>query len=371
MAMASRTLGDSVVLDFTGQPLVELHDEPRRWSPCRSTLEALRAWRDKFPAHLDADAFLSNENCSNHEEAHAGQPSAGCRAAARQPAGHRAYLPERQVRVRDHRRHAAHAARRDAGLFLHARQQSDHAPARADAGAAAGARRLPGDGVGRQCHRADADRADQGRAITSCVSSRPTARRATSSAACWRASASSTRCCRSRTWPGIENVLASRPTRLVMFESPTNPVTKVADIERLVELAHRHGALAVMDNTFAGFHQHGEYDVDVFVHSLTKYASGTGDVMGGAVIARHELIDGMRPDFSVLGALARSARGLPDPARTQDLLRALPRADARRPARRRAPGGASGRERACTTRGCPAIRRRRWRRSRCAKPARW
>ena len=102
---------------------------------------------------------------------------------------------------------------------------------------------------------------------------------------------------------GIESVLASRPTRLVIFESPTNPVTKVADIERLVELAHRHGALAVMDNTFAGFHQHGEYDVDLFVHSLTKYASGTGDVMGGAVIGRQELIDGMRQDFSVLGAL--------------------------------------------------------------------
>jgi len=102
---------------------------------------------------------------------------------------------------------------------------------------------------------------------------------------------------------GVETLLASRPTRLVMFESPTNPVTKIADIGRLVELAHRHGALAVMDNTFAGFHQHGEYDVDLFVHSLTKYASGTGDVMGGAVIGRRELIEAMRPDFSVLGAL--------------------------------------------------------------------
>ncbi len=102
---------------------------------------------------------------------------------------------------------------------------------------------------------------------------------------------------------GIENVLASRPTRLVIFESPTNPVTKIADIERIVELSHRHGALAVLDNTFAGFHQHGEFGIDVFVHSLTKYASGTGDVMGGAVIARQELIDDMRPDFSVLGAL--------------------------------------------------------------------
>jgi cystathionine beta-lyase/cystathionine gamma-synthase len=102
--------------------------------------------------------------------------------------------------------------------------------------------------------------------------------------------------------PGVENVLASRPTRLVLFESPTNPVTKLVDIEHLVSLAHRHGALAVIDNTFAGFHQHGEYEIDVFVHSLTKYASGTGDVMGGAVIARKELIDEMRPDFSVLGA---------------------------------------------------------------------
>ena len=102
---------------------------------------------------------------------------------------------------------------------------------------------------------------------------------------------------------GIENVLVSRPTRLVLFESPTNPVTKVADIERIVELAHRHDALAVIDNTFAGLHQHCEYDIDLYVHSLTKYASGAGDVMGGAVIGRHELIETMRPDFAVLGAL--------------------------------------------------------------------
>src|SRR5206468_755728 len=81
-------------------------------------------------------------------------------------------------------------------------------------------------------------------------------------------------------------IFAAQPTRLVFFESPTNPVTKIADIGSLTRLARAAGALAVMDNTFAGFHQHGDYDVDVFVHSLTKYASGTGDVMGGAVIAR-------------------------------------------------------------------------------------
>ncbi|HYL72410.1 MAG TPA: aminotransferase class I/II-fold pyridoxal phosphate-dependent enzyme [Candidatus Dormibacteraeota bacterium] len=100
---------------------------------------------------------------------------------------------------------------------------------------------------------------------------------------------------------GIERALALRPTRLVFFESPTNPVTKIADIAAITRLARAAGALSVLDNTFAGFHQHGGYDVDVFIHSLTKYASGTGDVMGGAVIARAELIRAMRTDFGALG----------------------------------------------------------------------
>ena len=100
---------------------------------------------------------------------------------------------------------------------------------------------------------------------------------------------------------GIERVLAAQPTRLVFFESPTNPVTKIADIAAITRLARAAGALTVLDNTFAGFHQHGEFDIDLFVHSLTKYASGTGDVMGGAVIGRSELIRAMRTDFGVLG----------------------------------------------------------------------
>ena len=100
---------------------------------------------------------------------------------------------------------------------------------------------------------------------------------------------------------GVERALAARPSRLVIFESPTNPITKVADIAALTRLARAAGTLTVMDNTFAGFHQHGGYDVDVYLHSLTKYASGAGDVMGGAVIARTELIRAMRTEFSVLG----------------------------------------------------------------------
>jgi cystathionine beta-lyase/cystathionine gamma-synthase len=115
---------------------------------------------------------------------------------------------------------------------------------------------------------------------------------------------------------GVERALAAQPTRLVLFESPTNPITRIADISALTKLARAAGALTVMDNTFAGFHQHGEYEVDVFVHSLTKYASGAGDVMGGAVIARGEIIRGMRTDFSALG-------GVLDPHAAYLILRGL------------------------------------------------
>lgn len=101
--------------------------------------------------------------------------------------------------------------------------------------------------------------------------------------------------------PGIERVLRDTPTRLVVFESPTNPVTKIADIEHLTAHARRAGALTVLDNTFAGFHNHGRYDIDIFLHSLTKYASGHGDVMGGAIIARSEVLAGMRKDIVSMG----------------------------------------------------------------------
>ncbi len=102
---------------------------------------------------------------------------------------------------------------------------------------------------------------------------------------------------------GIERVLATMKTRLVYFESPTNPITRIADIARITRAAHAAGALTVMDNTFAGFHNHGQYGVDVFVHSLTKYASGHGDVMGGAIIARADLAKEIRREGVLLGPL--------------------------------------------------------------------
>jgi cystathionine beta-lyase/cystathionine gamma-synthase len=100
---------------------------------------------------------------------------------------------------------------------------------------------------------------------------------------------------------GIERTLAARPTRLVWFESPTNPVLKVPDIPHLVGCARRCGALTVIDNTFAGFESHGGFDIDLFVHSLTKFAGGHGDVMGGAVIGTADLVQRVRLQATALG----------------------------------------------------------------------
>jgi cystathionine beta-lyase/cystathionine gamma-synthase len=105
---------------------------------------------------------------------------------------------------------------------------------------------------------------------------------------------------------GVERVLGETPTKLMVFESPTNPVNKVADLDALCELARRHGTLTLLDNTLAGPHQHGRFPVDVFLHSLTKYVSGHGDVMGGAVIGDAALLRRLRGEFTNLG-------GVPDP----------------------------------------------------------
>jgi cystathionine gamma-lyase len=82
---------------------------------------------------------------------------------------------------------------------------------------------------------------------------------------------------------------ALRPeTRLVWVETPTNPLLKLVDLDAVAYIAHRHGLLAVCDNTFATpFIQRPlEHGFDVVVHSTTKYLNGHSDSLGGAAIVR-------------------------------------------------------------------------------------
>jgi cystathionine gamma-lyase len=72
----------------------------------------------------------------------------------------------------------------------------------------------------------------------------------------------------------------------VWIESPTNPLMNLVDLEAVAEAAHRHGALAICDNTFPSpcCQRPLELGVDIVVHSTTKYINGHSDVVGGAAI---------------------------------------------------------------------------------------
>jgi cystathionine gamma-lyase len=75
---------------------------------------------------------------------------------------------------------------------------------------------------------------------------------------------------------------------MVWIETPTNPTLKVSDIAAVSEVAHRHGALVVVDNTFAtpALQRPLEHGADIVLHSITKYLGGHSDVVGGALVAK-------------------------------------------------------------------------------------
>ncbi|MBK9141223.1 MAG: aminotransferase class V-fold PLP-dependent enzyme [Candidatus Melainabacteria bacterium] len=79
-------------------------------------------------------------------------------------------------------------------------------------------------------------------------------------------------------------------TKVLVLEAPTNPMTRVPDLAACAAVAREHGVFTVLDNSLAGFHQHGDLPVDLWVHSLSKFASGVGDVMGGAVLGSNEMV---------------------------------------------------------------------------------
>ena len=86
---------------------------------------------------------------------------------------------------------------------------------------------------------------------------------------------------------------AIRPeTALVWTETPSNPLLKVTDIAAVADLAHRAGALLVVDSTFASpyLQQPIALGADLVIHSTTKYLSGHSDITGGAVIAAEEQV---------------------------------------------------------------------------------
>lgn len=109
---------------------------------------------------------------------------------------------------------------------------------------------------------------------------------------------------------------------LVFFETPTNPALELFDITAIAELAHAHGALVAVDNTFASPVNQNPLALgaDFVVHSATKYLGGHSDLTAGALMGRKDLVmpawgwrknlgQTIAPEIAAL--LARSLRTLP------------------------------------------------------------
>jgi len=90
-----------------------------------------------------------------------------------------------------------------------------------------------------------------------------------------------------------ERVLAGGAAA-VWIESPTNPLMNLVDLEAVSAQAHRHGAIAICDNTFLSpyFQRPLDLGVDVVVHSTTKYINGHSDVVGGAAVVKDAELGG-------------------------------------------------------------------------------
>ncbi len=86
---------------------------------------------------------------------------------------------------------------------------------------------------------------------------------------------------------------AIRPnTKLLFLETPSNPLTEIADIARLAKLAHAKGCLLVVDNCFCtpALQLPIKLGADIVIHSATKYLDGQGRCVGGAVVGNKDLV---------------------------------------------------------------------------------
>jgi methionine-gamma-lyase len=111
-------------------------------------------------------------------------------------------------------------------------------------------------------------------------------------------------------------------TRLILVESPSNPLLQLTDLRAVADLARAHGALTLADNTFATpvNQRPAEFGIDLIWHSATKYLNGHSDVSAGVLAGRAEVLDRIWDTALLTGAvlgrfdawlLLRGLRALP------------------------------------------------------------
>lgn len=94
-------------------------------------------------------------------------------------------------------------------------------------------------------------------------------------------------------------------TKLIYFETPTNPVLRLVPIKPIAEIGKKHGILTAIDNTFMSpvLCRPIEMGIDIVLHSATKYLNGQSDLIAGALISTHELVAEFRMEAVHLGGI--------------------------------------------------------------------
>jgi O-succinylhomoserine sulfhydrylase len=97
-------------------------------------------------------------------------------------------------------------------------------------------------------------------------------------------------------------------TRLLFLETPSNPLTEIADIQKIARLARQNNCFLIVDNCFCTpiLQKPLEWGADIVIHSATKYLDGQGRCVGGAIVGRSELLEKQIYPFLRTGGPAMS-----------------------------------------------------------------
>jgi methionine-gamma-lyase len=115
----------------------------------------------------------------------------------------------------------------------------------------------------------------------------------------------------------LENTIEQHPdAKMIFLETPSNPNIEIVDLQHLVAAAHKHDIWVMVDNTFATpYHQRPlAFGCDVVIHSTSKYISGHGQVIGGAIVSTH--LDYMAPGGDGVGLTYKMLGVAPSPQDT-------------------------------------------------------
>ncbi len=90
--------------------------------------------------------------------------------------------------------------------------------------------------------------------------------------------------------PAAWEAAVTENTRMFFMETPSNPLAELSDLQAVSDIAHRHGALVVVDNCFLtpALQRPLDYGADIVMHSATKYIDGQGRCVGGVLVGRNK-----------------------------------------------------------------------------------